>query len=248
MKKLLLILFSALLSLSFITCEGKPIDVSVTEAFSMMNEAIENYRSAESLELRYHGQYSSTIHQMQDDLFIRMRNMGTDKLISNISINMFVDDIESFVQTYYQKGMVYTYLVKDNKIDKTYKTQPQSEFEALYTLFLKQTIDKNNTQNVVLSTTSKILTLTFELASADIEKTLYVLPVMDFARSANVVISFTKNAQLISMSVEYEAEIDDVYGDFNYSVEFVKINSYVIVPALSASKIGEYKEVQENEE
>ena len=248
MKKLLLIFFSGLLALSLISCEGKPIDMSVTDAFELMNDAIDNYRNAESLELEYHGLYSSTLHQMQDDLHIRMRDMGTDKLVANITVNMYINEQESYVQTHYQKGLVYTYQVKDSKIDQTYKSQAQSEFEDLYTLFLKKTINKDNTQNVVLTTTSKILSLSFELVSGDIEETLYVLPVMEYAKNAKLVIAFTEKAKLVSMSVEYEARIDSVYGAFTYSVQFIKIDSYVIVPALSATKIDEYKEVEENEE
>lgn len=247
MKKILVIILSFLFTGLMVSCQNNPIEMSITDAFSLMNEAIENYRNAESLELDYQGNYASTLHLLKDDLRVRIKRIGSDNLVGNVSVNMVVNDETTLVFTNYQKGIIYNYTISNTQSEKLYETKSQTDFINLYTMFLKSKIDIEDTQNRSLSTTSKELTLTFDLSSNAIEKTLYVLPTMDYARNAQVVITFTEKAKLLRLSVEYEGRIDNVYGDFTYSVDFVKIDTYVIVPTLSASEISEYKEVEENE-
>ncbi len=249
MKKLLLFLFVFMMGSSLIACSDNPIDLSVTDAFALMNEAIQNYLDADSLELLYHGEYASTAHLMNDNLRVRIKKIGTENQVGHVTVNMTVDDVPSSVITNYQKGIIYNDIIDENdQSKKTFEQKIQADFIRLYTLFLKSKIVWTEVQEVLYQASSKEITLTFVLSSSAIEKTLYVLPAMDYAKTANVSITFSEKAKLLRMEVAYEARIDSVYGDFIYSVDFVKINSYVIVPTLSASEITLYTEVVKNEE
>ncbi|PKL00502.1 MAG: hypothetical protein CVV56_05870 [Tenericutes bacterium HGW-Tenericutes-1] len=249
MKKILLIIFIFIFSFTLVACSNEPIDMPIKDAFELMNEAIQNYLDAESLELEYHGEYASTAHLMRDDLRIRIKKIGSDSQVGQINVDMIIDDVPSSVITNYQKGIVYNNNINENsQSTKTFETQTQADFVKLYTMFLKSQINFSNVQEVLFQGSSKEITLSFLLSSTVVESTLYVLPAMDYAKSASVSITFTEKAKLLSMSVAYEASVDSVYGDFSYSVNFVKIDSYVIVPTLSVSEIALYKEVEENEE
>ncbi len=248
MKKILVIILSFFFTGLMISCQNNPIIMTITEAFELMNESIENFRNAESVELDYHGEYASTLHLLTDDLRVRIKRIGSDNMVGNISVNMVVNDETTLVFTNYQKGIIYNHTIDNTQSDKKFESKSKTDFINLYTMFIKSKIAIEDTQNRSLSTTSKELTLTFDLSSSAIEKTLYVLPAMDYAKDAKVVITFSEKAKLLRLSVEYQGRIDSVYGDFSYSVDFLKINTYVIVPTLSASEISEYKEVEENEE
>lgn len=249
MKKILLIIFLFLFSFTLVACQNEPIDMSIEDAFDLMNEAIQNYLDAESLELDYQGEYASTAHLMRDDLRIRIKRIGSENQVGLIDVNMVVNDVPSSVITNYQNGIIYNNNINENsQSTKTFQAQTQDAFVKLYTLFLKKQIDDDNVQDIQYHASSKDIKLSFLLSSTVVEETLYILPVMDYAKSASVSITFSEKAKLLSMSVAFEARIDNVYGDFTYSVNFVKIDTYVIVPTLSASEIALYKEVEENEE
>lgn len=249
MKKILLILLAFLFSFTLVSCTKDPIDIPIDDAFDLMNEAIQNYLDADSLELDYQGEYASTAHLMRDDLNVRIKRIGTDSQVGIVDVSMVVDDVHSRVITNYQKGIVYNNNINEsNQSTKTFKAQTQADFIKLYTMFLKTQIDFDNVQDLIYEASSKEITLNFVLSSTVVEDTLYVLPVMDYAKSATIKITFTEKAKLLSLRVAYEARIDNVYGEFTYDVIFTKIDTYVIVPTLSASEIALYKEVEENEE
>ena len=242
MRKLLLSFLFITMGFSLIGCFGNPIDVTVDEAFELMNESIQNYLDADSVELIYSGVYTSSINNLTDELHVRMKRAGSESLVGNVIISVAANnDVYGFYNNY-QDGVLYSNRIENNESTKVKEVYLAATFVTLYKSFLKSTIALEDTRDLAILTTSDTISLTFELASTAIESTLYVLQAMDSAKLATVTMTFTPRGRLISMDVAYEAEIDDVFGSFTYDVSFDKIDRYIIVPQLSTSEISAYQE------
>jgi hypothetical protein len=228
-------------------CEGKPIDITIEDAFKLMNEAIQTYLEADSIELNYQGTYTSTLNNLTDDVHVRIKRMGLQSMVGIAEISVHANNDAYLIINNYQDNILYTRRIEGTESSKLYESYETSTYKSLFTSFLKTSIKWDDTRDHLLQTTSSEITLTFDLASAVIGSTLYVLPAMNSARLAKVTFVFTPRAVLKTMSATYEASIQDTYGAFNYQVDFVKINRYVIVPTLSSSEKSGYQEKTQDE-
>ena len=249
MKKLLIFFASVLLMMGLTACQNEPIDISIDDAFALMNTAIEDYLSADSVDLSYSGEYRSTVHSLTDELEIKMKRMNKSSMVAIIDVTMDADDTYQTVETHYQDGIAYYHTSGGASTDSKIKEEKTYEaFKALYMGFIKATLKSELVRDVSILTSSSEITVILELASGAIEATLYVLPAMTYAKIASLEVTFTEKGVLKSLDVEYEGLIDSVYGVFSYHVTFNKINRYVIVPTLSSLEISDYQEADDANE
>jgi len=247
MKKLLMMMLVTLMGLGLLACNNDPIDISIDDAFDLMNQSIQTYLDAESVEMNYTGLYESDINSLRDTLQIKIKKIGSDEMLGKVAIDVSVNGVEYSIANIYQSGTLYTINTSNNQTNKTQEPYAQLDYLKLYKSFLKARIERVDTRSLQILTDANTIAMSFELDPAAIEDTFYVLPSMDMAKIATVTITFDEKARLLSLEVAYEAEIQDVFGDFVYSVTFVKINQYILISQLSTSQKNTY-EVQTDDE
>ncbi len=247
MKKIVLLMLIVLSSFGLFACNNEPIDISIDDAFDLMNQSIQNYLDAESVDMIYSGLYESDINSLRDSLRVKIKKIGSDEMLGKVEIDVSVNGAEYSIENVYQSGQLYTINSDDTQTKKTQEPYAQADYLKLYKSFLKARIERVDTRSLQIMTDAKSIAMSFELDPQAIENTFYVLPSMDTAKIAKVTITFDENARLLSMSVEYEAEIQDVYGDFTYAVTFVKIDQYILISQLSNSQKNTYEVVPDDE-
>jgi len=247
MKKHILLLFIALISFGIFGCNKEIPEYTVEEAFSLMNDAIDNYLNAESLSLEYFGEYAASNYNNSEIMSVKMKNMNSTDLIGKVKMEITENDTFFTSQVDYSEGIIYTYRLMDDTEDFSKKATEYLEYQNLYQSFLKSTCDYAQTRNVQIVVDTDTLTVNFEYHQDLVEDTFFVSNVMQSVSFATVSITLTHDAKLLSFIVTYDATISSVVGTESYQVNILKLDQYIIIDQLSNSQKTNYVEVTTDE-
>ncbi|MBU1144619.1 MAG: hypothetical protein KJ971_02015 [Firmicutes bacterium] len=248
MKKWILSFLILIVGFGVTSCNKELIDYSVEDAFSLMNEAIQDYLDATSLSLVYSGTYTSSTYNNVENMEIKMKEMGSSDLIGKASMEITENSELVTNVIYYEDGYIYTNNVTGEETQLTKQVLDYAEYESLYSSFLKSQINYEMTREVQIIVSLEQLTVHFELASAEVESTFFVSPVLSTVNFATVDVTLNHDGRLLSLNVTYDGTISSIVGTETYSIVISKINQYVIIDQLSYLEKANYEEVDPNEE
>ncbi len=149
---------------------------------------------------------------------------------------------------FFDDGTLYTQRTDSDGVKKVKFIEEALAFIDVYTPWIQTTVDQTKVRNVMIQMDSKSISVTFELSSAEVEKTLFVPKFLTSVRSADVKIVFSHGLDLMSLDVSFDASIDGVLGTETYNVVFEKINRYVIITEIGNAEKNNYELVVPEDE
>lgn len=231
MKKLLVLLLALGFVFSLQACQR--LDYTPDEAFEMMNEAIQQYRDADQLELFYVGSFSSLGYNSNDAIDVKMRKIGSEQFLGRVEMSVTENNQTYQALHYYQAGMRYVERTDTNGTTKTKKEEVATAYVTLFTSFLKKPIEKAKIRALQILVDRQTITVSFELGSSAVEDTFYVSNVFQTVQFATVKITISHQKVLQKLEVSYGANAQGNEGIETYEVLFKRINRYVPIVELS---------------
>jgi hypothetical protein len=248
MKKILLLFTLFFVFGSLASCTNVRTDYTVDEAFDLMNEAIENFRAAESFHLNYSGMYENESYFAEDRIDVRMRRIGEDNFLGRVEMTIDQNSSSYTSINYYEDGTLYQQRTNSEGVQKIKFLEEPASFIDVYTPWIKKAVDQTKVRNILVQMDREAITVSFELSSAEVENTLFVPKFLTTVRSADVKIVFSHALDLISLDVTFDASIDGVLGTEIYTVVFEKINRYVIITEISNAEKANFELVDPDDE
>ena len=247
MKKVVLTFLMIFTLISLSACNVRT-DYTIEEAFGLMNEAIANYLAADSVLMTFDGTYVSDNYNTVDHLEVRMRHIGDADFFSRVTMSVSENDSPMTASYYYSEGMIYAMRTQNNQTEQIKYVYSASEYLALYTSFLKKTIEYDGTRARQILMDRKQIEVSFEYAFSKVESTFFVNSVIEAGavNFATVRVIFSQSLQILSFDVSYDARISGVIGTQSYTVVIDTMNRYIVIPEISGK--ADYEEVDPNAE
>lgn len=245
MKKYLLTMLSLGLVSLVLACVPVRTDYTVDEAFDLMNDAIELFLEAKSYRVNYHGFYENETYAAEERIDVRVRGRGTSSELGRAEMTVDRNATIFTAMNFYEDGLLYAKRVDNEGEHRSRYDETFAKFIETYTPWIKKTVTKEKTQNVLVIIDRNQIEVSFELSSDQVEATFYVPSVLTSVRKATAKIVFSHDLKLISMEVAYPGSIQTVLGEARYTVTFEKINQYVIITQPSAADKATYAPVSE---
>ena len=247
MKKLTIALLIIIQLFVFSGCNQTLKEYTIEEAFVLLNEGIEEYLQATSLEMNYRGDYASLSFNNEEALNIKLKKMDSDNFLARIYISSTENGATSSTLLHYESGYVYNKFTSSTELTKTKVEADGTAFQEVYTAFIKKTIDYDKTREHHIQSDLDYLLVEFEYSSTEVNDTFLIKPYLDTVNFASVSAKLNHKGKLISLDVSYQGTIQNETGTQSYHVDFVKIGGYVVLDQLSYLEKDDYEEVESEE-
>ena len=238
MKKIILVFFTVFLAFQLSACQT--YDYTVDEAVIVMNEAITNYRNADSVHLVFTSNFQSLQYNSNDIVDVKLRNMQNDRFLGRVEMTVTENQQTYTALQYYQDGLRYQLRQTSQGTTQDKKAEDKSVFLSLFTSFLKKPIDQTKTRNLQILFDQDQLQVTFELGSTVVEETLFVSNALETVEFATVKVILNHQKTLLSIEVSFNARAQGVLGTYSYQVDFKRINRYVPIVELTKQEKDQY--------